>query len=500
MTDARRFRRTFAFSSSAWFLFALDRLVVTTAVPAIRTDLRTDVADTTWIVNAYPLAFAVLLLSGAALGDRFARRRMFTLGMAIFTGGSALAAVAPSVEVLVAARAIQGAGGAIFTPLALALLAAVTPPERRGGVVGAWGAVGGLGVAAGPLVGGVLTDTAGWPWIFWIDVPLGVLLVGLAPRWLVESRGPHRKLDLRGMVLVTAGILGPVWALVEAGTTGWTRWQVSAALGTGALALAMFVWWERRAASPMLPMRLFTRRAFSTACLAALLMYAALFGALFLVTQLLQTGLGADPLDAGARMMPMVVMPMLLTPLSGVLADRWGTRPLLVAGVGLVGLGAAGLAVVAAPDVSYLALIPAFVAVGAGSGVFFAPVTVAILGGVDATEQGIASGAATAVREVGAVLGVALLGSVLTGQGELTAPDRFIAGEVPAFWGAAALGVAGVLAALAVPTFAARRPACRGPDGAKLGGWRRSCSNGSRSWRACSGPSTKRGPATARRS
>ena len=329
---ASRFGWTFALTSLAWFVFALDRLVVTTALPVISADLDADLAGTEWVVSAYTLTFAVLLLTGAALGDRFGRRRMFTAGIALFALGSVAAALAPTVAVLVVARIVQGAGGAVFAPLAMTLLSAATRPERRGAVLGAWGGIGGLGAAAGPLLGGGVTVWAGWPWIFWLNVPLGVGLVVLAPRYLVESRGPHRRIDVPG---VAVGQRGPARAGVGAGRGGRRRvgrlrtcWPRSR---FGALASVAFVVWELRAPAPMLPMRFFRRRAFVAANVMALLMYAALFGSLFLLTQLLQTGLDATPWEAGLRMLPMVVMPMLLAPVGGVLADRWGTRPLMIA-------------------------------------------------------------------------------------------------------------------------------------------------------------------------
>ncbi|QKV75834.1 DHA2 family efflux MFS transporter permease subunit [Amycolatopsis sp. Hca4] len=445
------FARTFAITSSAWFLFALDRLAVTTALPVLRTDLGAGLAGAEWTVNAYTLSFAVLLLAGAALGDRFGRRRVFAIGLAVFTAGSAAAALAPDVGTLVAARAVQGAGGAVFAPLSLTLLSAAAPAARRGAVLGAWGGVGGLGVVAGPLLGGALTSFAGWPWIFWLNVPLGLVLVPVARRYLRESHGPHGRLDLRGVALSGAGVFGVVWAVIRAGGDGWARPDVLVALVSGVLALVLFVAWETRAPAPMLPMRFFRHRAFAAANLTALLKYAALFGGLFLVTHLLQTGLTASPLEAGLRMLPMVVMPMLLTPLAGVLSDRWGTRPLLALGVGLVATGLAWLAAVTAPGVGYGVLVPGLVVLGTGSALFFAPAAATVLGAVAPDEQGQASGATTAVREIAVVLGVAVLASVFAAHGDLGSPARLVDGVVPALWVGAALAGAGVLATLALP-------------------------------------------------
>jgi EmrB/QacA subfamily drug resistance transporter len=459
VSDHQRFARTFAITSSAWFVFALDRLVVTTALPAISADLGADLAGAEWTVNAYTLSFAVLLLAGAALGDRIGRRQMFAIGMALFSLGSAAAALAPTTATLVAARAVQGAGGAIFVPVSLTLLSSATPAARRGAVFGAWGGIGGMGAAAGPLLGGGLTGWVGWQWIFWVNVPLGLVLVMLGRLCLVESHGPHGRLDVRGVALSGAGMLGVVWAVIRAGGDGWARPDVLVVLSAGVLALALFVAWEMRAPAPLLPMRFFRSRAFAVANVAALLMYAALFGALFLVSQLLQTGLGASPLEAGVRMLPMVAMPMLLAPAGGALSDRWGTRRLMVLGVALVAAGLAWLAAVTSADVAYVLLVPAMIMMGAGSALFFAPVAAAVLGAVRPNEQGQASGVATVVRETAVVLGVAALAAVFAAHGDLGSPGRFIAGVVPALWLAAALASVGVLAALALPRIPRRHPA-----------------------------------------
>jgi EmrB/QacA subfamily drug resistance transporter len=463
-----RFAWTLALTSMAWFLFALDRLVVSTALPAIRAHLGAGLAGSEWTVNAYPLTFAVLLLTGAALGDRFGRRRMFTAGMAVFTAGSVAAALAPTIGVLIAARAVQGAGGAIFAPLALTMLSAATPAARRGAVLGAWGGIGGLGAAAGPLLGGLLAGSAGWQWIFWLNVPLGLVLVVAAPSRLGESHGPHRELDLPGVVLGSAGMLGVVWGLVE--TTGGGAGVIVALVG-GGVASALFVLWELRAPAPMLPMHFFRNRAFAAANTAALFHYAALFGALFLVSQLLQTGLGAAPLEAGLQMLPMVVMPMLVGPVAGVLSDRWGPRPLLVLGAGSVAVGLTWLAAVVGPGVPYAALVPGMALMGTGSALFFAPLAATVLSAVAPSEQGKASGVSTAVRELAVVAGVAVLGGVFAGAGDLDSSTRFLEGAAPAIAVAAAIATAGVLTTLVLPrrrVVLPRRPGAKEEQPAKV--------------------------------
>jgi EmrB/QacA subfamily drug resistance transporter len=451
MNPRPRFWWTFAITSLALFASTLDRLVVATALPAIRTDLGAHAGDLEWTVNAYTLSFAVLLLTGGALGDRFGRRRVFMIGVGVFTGGSAAAALAPTIGALVAARALQGVGGALFTPLTLTMLSAVTSPARRGAVLGAWGGIGGLGVALGPLAGGALAGSVGWRAIFWLNFPLGLVLIALGRLKLAESHGPLRKLDLPGVVLGSAGLFGVVWAVIRVGSLGWASTEVPSALAGGLMLLVLFVGWEIRTPAPMLPMRLFRNRSFAASGLASLMMYSALFGALFLITQLLQVGLGATPLQAGLRTLPMAVMPMLLAPVGGVLADRIGLRALMICGLATEAIALGWLAVVVTPAVPYGFLVSPLVLAGTGSAVFFAPFASAMLSAVAPQERGRASGAATAIRELAAVFGVAVLGLVFAGRGGYASHEDFVDGFVPAMWLAAGLAVVGVLAAVALP-------------------------------------------------
>ena len=456
MNSRSRLRWTFAITSLALFAFTLDRLVVATALPAIRADLGAQVSGLEWTVNAYTLSFAVLLLTGSALGDRFGRRRMFTIGVAVFTAGSAAAAFAPTIGLLGAARGLQGAGGALLVPLTLTMLSAVTPPERRGAVLGAWGGIGGLGATLGPLVGGALTSSVGWRAIFWLNVPVGLVLLALGRLRLAETYGPRRKLDLAGVVLGSAGLFGVVWAVIRVGAEGWASSEVSLPLGGGLVLLVLFIIWEMRTTAPMLPMRFFRSRVFAFGGLASLMMYSALFGALFLIAQLLQVGLGATPLQAGLRTLPAAIMPMLLAPAGGVIADRIGFRPLLICGLALEAIALGWLAAAVTPTVPYGFLVPPLVLAGTGSAVFFAPLAAAMLSAVAPEEHGQASGAATAIRELAAVFGVAVLSLVFTGQGGYTSRADFVAGFVPAMWLAAALAAVGVLAAAALPRAAGR--------------------------------------------
>lgn len=312
---------TLAIVSVALFMITLDNLVVTTALPSIRRDLGASIESLEWTVNAYTLSFAVLLLTGAALGDRFGRRRMFLAGLALFTGASAAAALAPTTGALVAARAVQGAGGAVLAPLTLTLLSEAVPASRRGLALGVWSGVSGLGVALGPLVGGAVVDGVSWHWIFWINVPVGIALLPLAASRLTESFGPNHRLDLPGLALAGTGLLGVTFGIVRANAMGWTSTTITGAIGAGVVLLAAFVWWELRAPAPMLPMRFFRSRAFAATNGVSLVMYFGVFGSIFLLAQFFQTAQGLSPLEAGLRTLPWTGMPMLVAPVAG-LAQR----------------------------------------------------------------------------------------------------------------------------------------------------------------------------------
>jgi EmrB/QacA subfamily drug resistance transporter len=467
-----RFASTFAVTSLAAFLFALDRLVVSTALPTIGADLGVDQAALEWVVSSYTLSFAVLLLTGAALGDRFGHRRMFRVGLVGFAAGSVGAALAPNLITLAIARGVQGVGGAVFTPLALAMLSAAAPSHRRGVVLGLWGGVGGLGVALGPLVGGALTDGTGWRAIFWLNVPISLGLV-LASGGRTQALPRVRsRIDLVGIVLSSAGVFGLIWDLIRLSSVSWTGPGEAAAFIGGAASLIAFVWWEGRTSTPMLALSLFRNATFVTAALAALLMYAAMFGGLFLIAQLVQVGLVATPLQAGMRLMPMAVMPMLLAPIGGLLTDRLGSRKLLVAGLLTETAGLWWLAIAARAGTSYAHIVPALVLAGTGSAIFFAPVLSSALSGIKRDQHAQASGAITAIRELAVVLGVTGLGLVFQAHGDTGSPRRFFDGFVPAMWFGGALAALGFLVVLGrarrrVPTTSLSRPGRQWDDDAR---------------------------------
>jgi EmrB/QacA subfamily drug resistance transporter len=443
---------TLILTGAATFMAALDNLVVTTAIPVIREDLGGSLTDLEWVVNGYTLPFACLLLLGAALGDRFGRRRVFVLGIALFTVASAAAAMAGSTGELIAARAVQGAGAAILMPLSLTLISAAVPAERRGTAFGIWGAVQGLAVAGGPLVGGAITEHIAWEWIFWLNVPIGVALIPLARARLAESRGPNDRLDIPGTVLASGGLFGIVLSIVRGTEHGWTSGPVIAGFVIGAALLVAFVAWELRSANPMLPMRFFRSRAFSAINAASLLMFAGMFGSIFLLTQFLQLIQGYAPTEAGLRMLPWTAMPMVVAPIAGALTDRIGGRPIVATGMVLMAIGLGWMALINEPGVDYASQIPAFVISGTGMAMFFAPSGAMVMGSVREAEQGIASGVNNALREVGGALGVAVLASVFASQGGYESPRAFTDGLTPALW----VGVSALLLA-AVATLASPR-------------------------------------------
>ena len=439
---------TFAITSIALFMVVLDNLVVSTALPVIRVDLGASIEELEWTVNAYTLTFAVFLLTGAALGDRFGRKRMFMIGVGIFTAASAAAALAPSTEWLIAARSLQGFGAAIVTPLTLTILSAAVSRERRGVALGAWSGIAGLAVAMGPLVGGAVVDGISWQWIFWLNVPVGLVLLPLATQ-LRESTGPDKALDLPGLALASGGMLGVVWGIIHGNGDGWTSPGIIAALVAGAALLGAFVAWELRTPQPMLPMRFFRNRAFAAANGASLFMYFGMFGSIFLLTQFFQTAQGYSPLEAGLRILPWTIMPMFVAPIAGALSDRIGGRPLMALGLALQSVGLGWIAYVATATVGYVSFVAPFVLSGIGMALFFAPVANVVLSAVRPEQEGKASGANNAIREVGGVLGVAVLASIFARTGGYESPAAFSDGMVPALWvGAIVVGIGSVVSLL----------------------------------------------------
>jgi EmrB/QacA subfamily drug resistance transporter len=442
---------TFIVVSVALFMVTLDNLVVTTVLPVIRTDLGASLESLEWTVNAYTLAYAVFLLTGAALGDRFGRRRMFAIGVSLFSFSSALAALAPSTSALIAARALQGLGAAIVTPLTLTLLADALPEGRRGLAIGAWSGVAGMGVALGPVVGGAIAEGISWHWIFWVNVPIGLALVPFSLRVLRESHGPNAHLDLRGVALAGSGLMALVLGIVRANELGWTSATTLGLIGAGLVLLVAFLLWERRAPEPMLPLRFFQSRAFSATNAVSFAMFFGVFGSIFFLSQFFQTVQGYSPLESGLLTLPWTAMPMFVAPVAGLLSDRIGSRPLMALGLALQAVAVAWLAIVSEVDTAYATFVPAFVLGGAGMGLVFAPSANAVLNSVRTEEAGQASGATNTIRELGGVMGIAVLASVFSSAGGYLSPQDYVDGMTAALPVGVAVLAAGSLAALLVP-------------------------------------------------
>ncbi|WP_210586354.1 MFS transporter [Streptomyces sp. GESEQ-35] len=434
-------------------LCSLDVVVVATALPALRADFGASLSQLEWTINAYNLVFACLTLTGAALGDRFGRRRMYVAGLALFTLASAAAALASGPGQLITARVVQGAGAAVLLPLTLTLISEAFPAEKRGVAIGVWGGVTGLGVAAGPVLGGAVTEGLSWQWIFWLNVPIGLAMLPLAATKLRESYGSRPQLDIVGLVLAAVGLTGLAWAPVRAPEVGWGSVEALAAMAVGVVFVAAFLGWERKGARyPMLPLGYFRRRAFSTANASAFLLFASLLGALFMITQLFQIGLGYNPLEAGVRILVWNATPLLIAPIAGVLADRYGTRPFMLGGLVLQATGLALLAWQVEPGVGYDRLVGPLIIAGVGISMVFPSVANAVTASVPLSDAGMAAGVNNALRELGGVFGVAVAAAVFTTYGGYATPETFVDGCGPALWVAAGIAAIGAAAAAFAPS------------------------------------------------
>lgn len=429
------------------FMATLDNLVVTNALPVIHEKLGAGVEELQWVVNAYALSFATFMLLAVAVGDRLGRRRVFLAGLAIFTLASAAAALSHDPTALIAARALQGLGAASIMPLSLTLLAGSVSRAQRPLAIGIWGGVSGLGVALGPLVGGAVVQGWNWEAIFWLNVPLGVIAVPLVLLGLPNSFGARVRADVVGLVLSGLGLLGLVFGIVRGNTAGWSSAEVLSTLIGGSILLITFVLWESRTQAPLLPLHLFHDRSFTVANIVGLTFSFGIFGSVFILIQFLQVVQGYSPLEAGVLTMPWTLAPMVVAPLAGLLAPRLGTRTLMITGLVLLTAGMFWLAAILSVNVTYLMMVPGFLAAGIGMGLVFAPMSTAVLANMHSDDHAKASGANATLREVGVVLGVAVLTAVFTGAGGQLTPTGYVNAAIPAvFVGAAVLVLATVSA------------------------------------------------------
>jgi EmrB/QacA subfamily drug resistance transporter len=457
---APRQRWALALASASSFMIALDSTVVSTVLGTIRRDLGASVASLEWTVNAYVLSLAVLLMTGAALGDRFGRRRMLVAGLVLFSVSSAACALAPGIGTLIAARAVEGAGAALIMPLALTQVTTAFPAAQRGRALGIFTGGVGLATLSGPFIGGAIAQGWAWPWIFWVNVPIGLAVGLLVLARVPASRGPDGGLDVGGVLLAMGGAFGLVWGAIQASGNGWASAEVIISLVAGSLLVAAFAVWERHASAPMLPLHFFRSRAFTLASTANFALIGSMYAILFFLAQYLQVALGYGPFGAGLRMMPWTGTLLVTAPLAGHLADRLGERGILAGGLLMQAAGTGWLAVVARPALPYPQVLLPLIVSGCGISMAMPAVQRAAMGAVGPAEIGKASGAFSMLRQLGGVFGIAIVVSVFTGTGSYASAGAFSRGFAPAMGTAALLAVAGAAAAAALP----RRRAPGPPD------------------------------------
>jgi EmrB/QacA subfamily drug resistance transporter len=440
----------FALTSLASFMVALDALVVSTALGTIRADLGASIEQLEWTVNSYTLSFAVLLMTGAALGDRFGRRRVYTAGIGVFVAASAACALAPSIGWLIAARAIQGCGAALVMPLAVTQLSVAFPPEQRARALGAFSGVTALAVLLGPAIGGAIAGGLDWQWIFWLNVPIGLVIMPLILRRLPESFGPRTALDIGGLLLITSAVLGVMWGLIRGNSAGWNSLEVIGVLAAGLILAVAFVVWERRASAPMLPLHFFRVRAFSAGNASGFLFFASLYGSTFFLAQFLQIVLGYGPLGAGLRLLPWTAMLFVSAPLAGVLVNRFNERAIMVGGLMLQAIAMAWIGLISRPDMAYPELVAPLMIAGFGAAVIPASQN-AVVSSVEPAEIGKASGIFNMLRQLGAAFGVAILVAVFARAGSFTSAQTFVDGFAPAMGVSAGLSLLGAATGMALP-------------------------------------------------
>ncbi|WP_224751844.1 DHA2 family efflux MFS transporter permease subunit [Microbacterium helvum] len=454
-TAARRpqpFALVLAAASLPMFMATLDNLVMTNALPVLHRDMGASVEELQWFVNAYTLAFAGAILIASALGDRFGRRTVFAIGIAVFGAGSVLAALSTDPGQLIAARAVQGFGAAGVMPLSLALLSGAVPPQRRPLAIGIWGGVAGLGVAIGPLVGGAIMEGWNWQAIFWINVPVALIAIPLALAVLNNDFGARARIDVPGAVLAAAGVLALVHAIVRGNDDGWDSFGVIAEIAVGAMLIVAFLIWQLRAKAPLVPLRLFRDRSFSITNIIGFAFSFGTFGAVFLLIQYLQVVQGSSPLEAAVQTTPWTLAPMFIAPVAGILAPRVGTRLLLVVGLTLQGIALTWIAAVMATDLDYPTLIAPFVMAGVGMALVFAPSATALLATLGLVDHAKASGVNSTVRELGVALGTAVMTAIFVGAGGELLPDMYVDAARPAVFTGAAVLFAAAIVALWLPS------------------------------------------------
>ncbi|MDY0910423.1 MFS transporter [Microbacterium sp. CFBP9034] len=448
---ARPFALIVAAASLPMFMATLDNLVMTNALPVLHEQMGASVEELQWFVNAYTLAFAGAILIASALGDRFGRRTVFAIGIAVFGIGSVLAALSTDPGQLIAARTVQGLGAAGVMPLSLALLSGAVPAARRPLAIGIWGGISGLGVAVGPLVGGAIME--GWDWqaIFWINVPVAIVAIPLALIVLANDFGARARIDVPGALLAAAGVLALVHAIVRGNDDGWDSLGVIVELIAGALLIVGFLWWQTRTRAPLVPLRLFRDRSFSVTNVIGFAFSFGTFGSVFILIQYLQVVQGSTPFEAALQTTPWTLAPMFVAPIAGILAPRVGTRVLMVVGLGLQAVALTWIAAIMSTDLDYPALIVPFVMAGVGMALVFAPSATALLATLGLLDHAKASGVNSTVRELGVALGTAVMTAIFVSAGGALTPDLYVDAARPAVFTGAAVLLVATIAALWLP-------------------------------------------------
>jgi EmrB/QacA subfamily drug resistance transporter len=446
--DENRKWLTLASVSFGLFMIMLDNTVVNVALPSIQKDLDADLSELQWIVTGYALTFASLMLVGGKVADAYGRRLIFVIGIVVFTTASLLCGLATTSEMLIGARVLQGAGAALMNPATLSIIAATFPPRERGTAIGIWAGTSALALAIGPLVGGLITEHADWSWIFFINVPIGILGIVASFLFIDESRDEtHASLDLPGLVTSALGLFALTYGLIEANTYGWTSARIVGAFVVAAVALSAFVVIERRGRDPMLPLELFRSRTYTGANLTMLLVALAMFGVFFFVSLYMQNILGYSPVQTGAAFLPMTILIILIAPVAGKTSDRIGSRGLITAGMVLISVQLLLLSRLGI-DATFWNLLPAFLIGGTGMALTMTPSAAAATRSVPVDKAGVGSAVLNSARQVGGTMGIAVMGAIVAGQaGDVRTPEAFMDGFRSALLVAAGIAIAGAIVA-----------------------------------------------------
>jgi EmrB/QacA subfamily drug resistance transporter len=452
MTEENKKWWTLAAVSFGLFMIMLDNTVVNVALPSIQRDLGVGLSELEWIVSGYALTFAALMLIGGKLADAYGRRLVFVIGIVVFTGASLLCGLSTSGDMLIASRILQGAGAAMMNPATLSIIAATFPPRQRGTAIGIWAGVSALALAIGPLVGGLLTEHASWNWIFFVNVPFGILGVFASFLLIDESHDPtHERLDVPGLATSALGLFALTYGLIEANTYGWGSVRIVGAFVVAAVALAAFVMLERRQRAPMLDLTLFRNRTYVGANLAILLVSLAMFGVFFFVSLFMQNILGYSAVQAGAAFLPMTILVIIVAPIAGRVSDRFGSRGLITAGMLLLACQLLYFSQLGA-DATFWTLLPGLVLGGVGMSMTMTPGTAAATRAVPVAKAGVGAAVLNAFRQVGGSTGIALMGAIMAAKlTEPPTPASFMDGFQNALLVASAIALVGaVVAALLI--------------------------------------------------